>query len=74
MSHQTWWEPPLGIFLAALLLKIEAGQTRMSPLTPGLGSCSVLSISTRAAFAVFVPFYLVIAAVMFIAEPGSRIP
>lgn len=51
----------IGIFLAAILLTISSGEARLSTYI-WFGLLLGLEYLTRAAFAVFVPFYLLIAA------------
>ncbi len=53
----------IGIFLAATLLKIESGEARLSTYV-WFGILLGLEYLARAAFAVFVPLYLAIAAVL----------
>ena len=59
----------IGLFLAAILLKIESGDTNVSTYI-WFGLLLGLEYLTRAAFAVFVPFYLVTAVVVMYRSTG----
>src|SRR3954452_7847075 len=61
----------IGVFLAAILLNIESGNANRSTYI-WFGLLLGLEYLARAAFAVFVPFYLVIAAVLIYTRTGRR--